>query len=78
MPKAKRQMKPKQIPAFVNEVIKAGCNIRAVGDVGYVIGDIDEQIRAADELDKITNKFGERDLLKLKIVDHLRLIGRGI
>lgn len=40
---ARRRMKESEIPAFVQEVIDAGCDICAIGHNGYVIGDIEER-----------------------------------
>ncbi|ANK76792.1 hypothetical protein FA04_29240 (plasmid) [Ensifer adhaerens] len=60
----RRQMKATEVPAFVDDVIEAGCNICAVGQESYVIGDIDEQ------------EAGDRDLIRLEIVDYLWSIGR--
>lgn len=76
----KHLMKAGEIPAFVEEVIKTGCNICAVGDDKYLIGDADlppsEWDRALPELDRIEEAYGDRDFLKLEIVAHLRSIGR--
>ena len=74
----RRQMKASEIPAFVDEVIEAGCNICAVGHDKYVLGDIEEQDRAKDELDRILEKYGNRDPLKLEIISYLWSIGRFI
>ncbi|MHA4733394.1 hypothetical protein ACN9MC_20645 [Ensifer adhaerens] len=54
MTEDKRQMKASEIPAFVDEVIGAGCNITAVGHDRYVLGDIEEQDR------RKTNSTGSR------------------
>lgn len=78
MTEDKRQMKASEIPAFVDEVIKAGCNITAVGHDKYVLGDIEEQDRAKDAIDRITEIYGNRDPLKLQIVAYLLSIGRYI
>lgn len=78
MTEYKRQMKASEIPAFVDEVIGAGCNIPAMGHERYVLGDIEEQDRAKDELDRITEKYGNRDPLKLQLVAYLWSIGRYI
>jgi hypothetical protein len=78
MTEDKRQMKASEIPAFVDEVIGAGCNITAVGHDRYVLGDIEEQDRAKDELDRITGKYGNRDPLRLQLVAYLWSIGRYI
>jgi hypothetical protein len=72
-------MKVSEIPAFVEEVIRTGCNICAVGHDKYVV-DADlspaEYERAGRELDKIEEAYGERDFLKSEIVRYLRSIGR--
>lgn len=36
-----KQMKTDQIPLFVQDIVALGCEICAVGDFGYVIGDAD-------------------------------------
>ncbi|USJ27400.1 hypothetical protein [Ensifer adhaerens] len=69
-------MKPSEIPDFVSEIIAAGWEITAIGHDKYVLGDIEEQHRAIDELDRITEKYGDRDPLKLEIVVYLWSIGR--
>jgi hypothetical protein len=69
-------MQLSQIPAFVDEVIKAGCDICAIGHENYVLGDIEEMDAAEDELDRIDQTYGERDFLILEIVAHLRTLGR--
>lgn len=74
----RRQMKASDIPAFVVDVIEAGCNICAIGDESYVIGDIDEQDAAIEEIERIGEKYGDRDLIRLEIVDYLWSIGRYI
>ena len=71
-----RLMKESEIPAFVQEVIDAGCDICAIGHHGYVIGDVDEQNAARDELARIEEKYGDRDFLKAAIIDHLWSLGR--
>ncbi|MBD9519267.1 hypothetical protein IB262_05085 [Ensifer sp. ENS02] len=73
-----RKMKPSEIPDFVSEVIKAGCDITAIGHDKYVLGDIEEQDAAIDELDRIGEKYGDRDHLKLQIVAYLWAIDRYI
>ncbi|RUV71479.1 hypothetical protein EOA88_27855, partial [Mesorhizobium sp. M5C.F.Ca.IN.020.14.1.1] len=49
----RRLMKASEIPAFVDAVIKAGCDICAVGHEMYVLGDVEEMIAAEDELRRI-------------------------
>ncbi|MEI2302225.1 hypothetical protein [Ensifer sp. MJa1] len=65
-----------EIPAFVDEVIEAGCDICAVGHGCYVLGDLEEMDAAGDELHRIGEKFGDRDFLLLEIVAYLRSLGR--
>lgn len=72
----RRLMKASEIPAFVDAVIKAGCDICAVGHEMYVLGDVEEMIAAEDELRRIDEEYGDRDFLKLEIVAYLRSIGR--
>lgn len=72
----RRLMKASEIPDFVDEVIAAGCDISAVAHNMYVIGDVEEQEQAKEELDRIGEKYGDRDFLKLEIVAYLRSIGR--
>ncbi|AAB91763.1 hypothetical 14.3 kDa protein (plasmid) [Sinorhizobium fredii NGR234] len=73
-------MKASDIPAFVNEVIEAGCDICAVGHEKYVIGDTDLSRGAygkmRQRLGRIEEAYGDRDFLKLEIVAYLRSIGR--
>lgn len=74
----KRLMKATDIPAFVDRVIKAGCDICAVGDFNYCLGDLEEMVAAEDELQRIGEEFGDRDFLLPEIVAYLRTIGRHI
>ncbi|AII27820.1 hypothetical protein B9J07_13155 [Sinorhizobium sp. LM21] len=74
----RRKMKPSEIPDFVAEIIKTGCDITAIGHDKYVLGDIEEQDAAIDELDRIGEKYGDRDHLKLQIVAYLWSIDRYI
>ncbi|MHA4735097.1 MULTISPECIES: hypothetical protein [Ensifer] len=67
----RRQMNASETPAFVVDVIEAGCNICAVGHESYVLGDIDEQHAAIEELERIREKYGDRDPLRLEIVAYL-------
>lgn len=69
-------MNEDEIPAFVVDVIEAGCDISAAGHDSYVIGDIEEQDAAIKELDRIGEEYGNRDALKLEIVAYLWSIGR--
>jgi hypothetical protein len=75
-------MRDEDIPAFVEAVIETGCNICAVGQLGYVLGDVDlpphRQEEIAPRPREISETFGERDHLMPKIIAHLRSIGRCI
>lgn len=71
-----RLMKESEIPAFVQDVIDAGGDICAVDHPGYVIGDIEGQAATQDKLERIKQKYGDRDFLRLEIVAHLRSLGR--
>jgi hypothetical protein len=71
-----RLMQASEIPAFVDEIIQAGCDICAVGHDGYVLGDIEEMVDAESELERIDEAYGDRDFLKLEIVAYLRSLGR--
>ncbi len=75
-PVAKRVMRVSEIPAFVDDVIQAGCDICAVGHNKYVLGEFEEQEAAAEKLLCLDEKYGNRDFLKLEIVAHLRSLGR--
>ncbi|MCA1443124.1 hypothetical protein I6F07_23435 [Ensifer sp. IC4062] len=71
----RKLMKASDIPAFVEEIIATGCDICAVGHDKYVLSELDA---VADELDRIGDKYGDRDFLKPEIVAYLRSIGRYI
>ncbi|TCM44838.1 hypothetical protein C8J36_12310 [Rhizobium sp. PP-F2F-G48] len=77
-----RMMQASEIPAFVDAVIEAGCDICAFGDDLYTIGDADltdeEYEIAAPQLRAISLKFGDRDFLRREIAAHLRALGRYI
>ncbi len=72
----RRVMQAREIPAFVDDVIRAGCDVCAVGHDKYVLGDFEEQEAAADKLHRLDEKYGDRGFLKLEIVAHLRSLGR--
>lgn len=80
MKSSRRLMAAGEIPAFVDEVIKTGCDICAVGHDSYVIGDADlsdEDFEIAlPELKRIDEKYSDRDPLLLEIVAYLRSVGR--
>jgi hypothetical protein len=73
-------MREADIPFFVQAVIDTGCDICAVGHVGYVLGDADltpqEQEAIEPRLREITEMFGDPDHLQPKIIAYLRSIGR--
>ncbi|MET3648009.1 hypothetical protein [Phyllobacterium ifriqiyense] len=80
--KRQRLMLESEIPAFVDDVIKTGCDICAIGLEYYTIGDADlpkEKIdKVTVELDRIWGKYGDRDHLRFEIIAHLRSLGRYI
>lgn len=45
-------MKASEIPAFVDEVVEADCDIGPAGHDMYVIGDVDDQDQANEELNQ--------------------------
>lgn len=77
-----KTMQEKDIPAFVQAVVDAGCNICAIGNLGYVFGDADftpAQWRAVEpQLRRIAEIYGERDHLMNEIAVYLRSIGRHV
>ena len=73
-------MKAEQIPQFVEDVVALGCEICAIGDVGYVMGDADLPIERAEaiqpDLKRLDQTYGSRSHLKLEIIAYLNSIGR--
>ncbi len=73
-------MREEQIPEFVADVIATGCNITAIGDGSYVIGDADlpepHCFEVQPELQRITERYGSRDHLLRQIANYLHSIGR--
>ncbi|MBO9136275.1 hypothetical protein J5289_18485 [Rhizobium sp. B230/85] len=73
-------MRETDIPDFVDAVIATGCEICAVGTLGYIFGDADlpgdqyELVR--DEIARIDEVYGKRDHLKEHIIAYLWSIGR--
>lgn len=69
-----------EIPAFVDAVIAAGCDIRAIDDRRYVIGDLDfigdQWESSTPMLAEICREFGDRDFLTREICLYLHSIGR--
>lgn len=75
-----KTMSKRDIPAFVEAIASTGCDITAVGDEFYTIGDLDlPEPKCFDiqtELEVITETFGKRDHLRTEIVAYLHSIGR--
>lgn len=73
-------MREEQIPDFVADVIGIGCNITAIGDKFYVIGDADlpepQRTEVQPVLHELTQRYGSRDHLSPQIVQYLHSIGR--
>lgn len=69
-------MTSKEIPDFVNELIAAGCDITAVGHGMYVIGEVTGS--AKEHVHRITERYGDRDPLRLEIIAYLWSVGRYI
>lgn len=67
-------MTSNEIPDFVNELIAAGCEITAIGQKMYVISE--PKASATEEVRRITEKYGDRDPIRLEIVNYLWSIGR--
>src|SRR5690606_26569308 len=59
-----KYMRPEDIPRFVQDIVALGCEICAIGYVGYVIGDADlpwEKYEAVSPaLKKIGETYGDR------------------
>ncbi|WP_352942786.1 hypothetical protein [Mesorhizobium sp. M0809] len=72
-----RLMKASEIPAFVDKVIEAGCDICAIGHLGYSLGDVDGKVPWR-KVKRIVEEFGDRDHLLPEIVAYLRSIARYI
>jgi hypothetical protein len=73
-------MKPEDIPAFVEEVAATGCNITGIAGVGYLIGDADLPNDQFEEVmpkqSAIAESYGKRSHLLEEITDYLVSIGR--
>ncbi|WP_199202268.1 hypothetical protein [Mesorhizobium sp. 113-3-3] len=73
-------MQEKDISAFVQAVVDIGCDIHAIGLLGYIFGDGDltpaKQRAIVPQLRWITKTYGERDHLMDEIIAYLRSIGR--
>ena len=76
----RRTMTEDEIPAFVQEIAATGCNILAVGEDSYVLADADLPDDVYDaiepEIQRISEKYGRRDHLRLQIAAYLHSIGR--
>ena len=59
-------MTSNEVPDFVNELIAAGCEITAIGHKIYVTGEAKGS--AIGEVRRITEKYGDRDPLRLEII----------
>ena len=63
-----KSMRENEIPEFVREIIATGCDMRAVGDHHYLVGDSDLSEEAFDavekDLDRIWTEYGDHDHLK--------------
>jgi hypothetical protein len=59
-------MTSNEVPDFVNELIAAGCEITAIGHKIYVIGEAKDS--ATEEVRRTTEKYGDRDPLRLEII----------
>lgn len=68
-------MNEEEIPAFVADVMEAGCHVNAVGHNMYVICDDEEQEVVIEELNRICQKYGDRDSIRREIVNYLWSIG---
>ena len=75
-----KRMTEDQIPEFVREVAATGCNICAIGNHSYMIGDVDLPDDVYDgvklDLKRIAEKYQARDHLRSRIVEYLHSIGR--
>lgn len=73
-------MEATDIPAFVDEIIATGCDIRAVEDHSWLIGDADlpydDGLAVQPELVRIDQYYGKRTHLKVAIISYLNSIGR--
>lgn len=73
-------MREDQIPDFIHEIVATGCDIRAVGEDHYVVGDADLSVQAYEvaepELDRIWKEYGDHGHLKREIIAYLHSIGR--
>ncbi len=68
-------MREEDIPDFINAVVSIGCNITAIGEEYYTIGDLDLPeplcFEVQGELAKGVETFGSRDHLRMEIVAYL-------
>lgn len=72
----KRVMKSDEIPDYVAEMIAAGCDICAVGHFTYVTGDMNPSEAARNKVERIGEKYGDRDPIRQEIATYLWSIGR--
>ena len=75
----RRKMVEEQIADFVRDMAATGCEILAVGDDSYVVADahLPDDVYAAiePEIERISQKYGQRDHLQHQIAAYLRSIG---
>jgi hypothetical protein len=75
-----KYMRPEDIPQFVQDVVALGCEICAIGYVGYTIGDADLPLEKygaiSPALRRISVIYGDRRYLKRDIILYLNSIGR--
>lgn len=73
-------MRAEDIPAFVEEVLAIGCDMKAFSGDSYFFGDADLPPSIADriapDLRRIGERYGPRDHLRAEIAEYLRSIGR--
>jgi hypothetical protein len=78
--KRPRRMLESEIPDFVAEIVATGCDMCAIGDRHYLIGDADlsdeEDEVAQPLLQRIGETYGSRGHLHFEIIAYLRSIGR--
>ena len=73
-------MTEEEIPSFIDDLIKLGCDPIAIGSDAYVIGDADlpEPLRSEiqEALVEVCDRYADRDKLLPQIVAYLHSIGR--
>lgn len=73
-------MTEEEIPSFIADLLKLGCEPVAIGSDAYVIGDADlpepMRSRIQSALIDVCDRYGSRDELLPQIVAYLHSIGR--